>query len=82
LYVIPLRTNSALTIRRASFSQLMGCNIPQTKYCKIRIPLHEHIVSYMRCTWRKHPKQGRGLSFGSYTNQDKSKLIRIRSAYV
>jgi hypothetical protein len=28
LYVIPLRTSSALTIRRASFSQFMGCNIP------------------------------------------------------
>jgi hypothetical protein len=28
LYVIPLRTSSALTIRRASFSQFMGYNIP------------------------------------------------------
>jgi hypothetical protein len=28
LYVIPLRTSSALTIRRASFSIFMGCNIP------------------------------------------------------
>jgi hypothetical protein len=28
LYVIPRRTSSALTIRRASFSQFMGCNIP------------------------------------------------------
>ena len=82
LYVIPLRTSSALTIRRASFSQFMGSNISQTKYRGIHIPYNEFIISYVRLLWSGMPKQGRGLSFGFYTNQDKSKLIRSRSAYV
>jgi hypothetical protein len=82
LYVIPLRTSSALTIRRASFSQFMGHNIAQTKYSEIHIPYHELTIPYMRFPRNDMPKQGRGLSFGFYTNQDKSKLIRSRSSYV
>jgi hypothetical protein len=82
LYVIPSRTSSALTIRRVSFFQFMGCNILQTNYCQIRISLHEHHISHIRLSWKVVAKQGRGLSFGFYTIQDKSKLIRSRSAYV
>jgi hypothetical protein len=82
LYVIPLRTSSALTMRRVSFFQFMGCNILQTRYRQIRISLREHLISHVRLLWKVVTKQGWGLSFAFYTNQDKSKLIRSRSAYV